>query len=71
MSRHDTTQESEIVQTFQRYLIYYNKRMQKPVRVSVVPPKLIETEETEEELPEEPEPLGEIEKDILESVPQR
>ena len=32
------------------------------------PPKSIETEETEE-LPEEPELPGEIEKDILESVP--
>ena len=33
-------------QTLQRYLTYCDKRMQKPVCVSVVPPKPIKTEET-------------------------
>ena len=72
LRRQDMTQDEKVKlydQTLQRYLTYYDKRMQKPVRVSVVPPKPIETEETGEELPEEPEPPGEIEKDILESVP--
>ena len=72
LRRQDMTQDEKVKlydQTLQRYLTYYDKRMQKPVHVSVVPPKSIETEETGEELPEEPEPPGEIQKDILESVP--
>ena len=73
LQRQDMTQDEKAKfydQTLQRYLTYYDKRMQKPIRVSVVPPTPVETEETEtEELPKEPEPPGEIEKDILESVP--
>ena len=73
LQRQDMTQDEYVKlydQTLQRYLTYCNKRMQKPVHVSVVAPKPIETRETEtEELPKEPEPPGEIEKDILESVP--
>ena len=52
-------------QNLRRYLTYYDKRMHKPIRVSVVPPKPVETEKTEEELPKESEPPGEIENYIL------
>ena len=72
LKRQDMTQDEKVKlydQTLQRYLTYYDKRMQKPVRVSMVHPEPVETEEIEEELPEESEPPGEIENDILESVP--
>ena len=71
LKRQDMTQDEKVKlydQTLQRYLTY-DKRMQKPVRVSMVHPEPVETEEIEKELPEEPEPPGEIENDILESVP--
>ena len=55
-------------QTLQRYLTY-DKRMQKPVCVSMAHPKPVETEEIEENLPKESEPPGEIENDILQNVP--
>ena len=73
LQRQDMTQDEKAKlydQSLQRYLTYYDKRMQKHIRVSVVPPTPVETEETEtEELPKEPEPPGEIENDILESGP--
>ena len=72
LKRQDMTQDEKVKlydQTLQRYLTYYDKRMQKPVRVSMVHPEPVETEEIEKELPEESEPPGEIENDILESVP--
>ena len=72
LKRQDMTQDEKVKlydQTLQRYLTYYDKRMRKPVRVSMVHPEPVETEEIEEELPEESEPPGEIENDILESVP--
>ena len=63
----DMTQDEKVKlydQTLQRYLTY-DKRMQKPVRVSIVHPEPVEIVEIEKELPEEPEPPGEIENDIL------
>ena len=72
LKRQDMTQDEKVKlydQTLQRYLTYYDKRMQKPVRVSMVHPEPVETEEIEDKLPEESEPPGEIENDILESVP--
>ena len=72
LKRQDMVQDKKVKlydQTLQRYLTYYDKRMHKLVRVSVVPPEPAKTEEAEKELPEESEPPGNIENDILERVP--
>ena len=55
-------------QKLQRYLTYYDKRMNKPLRVNVIKPTVPEEEEKPqgEQIEEKPE---EIETDILDSVP--
>ena len=81
LRRHDLTQDEKANmynQILQQYLTYYDKRMSQPVCVSFVPPKQvvvpkpIENEDTK--TPETAELVlsrlpGEIESDILESVP--
>ena len=73
LQRQDMTPDEKVKlydQTLQRYLTYYDERMRKPVRVSVAPPHPVETEEIlPVEQPNQPEPPGEIENDIIESVP--
>jgi hypothetical protein len=55
-------------QNLQRYLTYYDKRMNKPRRVNVM--HTDQTEEPQGEQPrEETEPSDEIETDIMDSVP--
>ena len=49
----------------QRYLTFYDKRMNKPLRVNVLQPKITEEQPQEEE----PETIDEIETDIMDSVP--
>ena len=55
-------------QNLQRYLAFYDKRMNKPLRVNVIKPAVPEEEEKPqgEQVEEKPD---EIETDILESVP--
>ena len=55
-------------QNLQRYLTFYDKRMNKPLQVSVVKPAVPEEEEKpqREQIEEKPD---EIERDILDSVP--
>ena len=55
-------------QNLQRYLAFYDKRMNKPLRVNVIKPTVPEEEEKPqgEQIEEKPD---EIETDILESVP--
>ena len=70
LKRQDVTQEEKAMlygQIPQRYLNYYDKRMSQPVRVSVVPSKPT-TDKTEVQA--EPTDLpGNVEADIIESVP--
>ena len=50
LKRQDMTQEEKVKlydQTLPRYLTYYDKRMQKPVRVSMVHPEPVATKEIE------------------------
>ena len=55
-------------QNLQRYLVFYDKRMNKPLRVNVIKPTVPEEEEKAhgEQIEEKPD---EIETDILDSVP--
>ena len=48
-------------QNLQRYLTFYDKRMNKPLRVNVLQPKITEEQPQEEE----PETIDEIETDIM------
>ena len=52
-------------QNLQRYLTFYDKRMNKPLRVNVLQPKITEEQPQEQE----PETIDEIETDIMDSVP--
>ncbi len=52
-------------QNLQRYLTFYDKRMNKPLWVNVLQPKITEEQPQEEE----PETIDEIETDIMDSVP--
>ena len=54
-------------QTFQRFLNYYDKRMNKPVRVDVVKPE--DTQPIDVQQAEPFETPDEVENDIIESVP--
>ena len=61
------TQAKNYDQNLQRYLTFYDKRMNKPLRVNVLQPKITEEQPQEEE----PETIDEIETDIMDSVPAR
>lgn len=57
-------------QNLQRYLTFYDKRMNKPLRVNVLQPKTTKEQPQEEQQQEEqPETIDEIETDIMDSVP--
>ena len=56
-------------QSLQRYLNFYDKRMNKPVKVSVAQPPTTEEKKEEEEEKKEEEKKDDMESDIIDNVP--